>query len=227
MTAWLPRVKKKPYGMVKSMNEACVKVAARDLRRQAIIDIARDIFLSGGYACASMSAIAARLGGSKGTLYNYFTSKEELFAAVIQDHCECKQAALFDGMELSSGDIARVLQGWGERYVQVVLADSSIILNRVVIAEATRFPELSQILYDAGPKRGMTRMTAYLQQEMKNDRLRQDDPLVAAQQLAELCLAGLYRLRLLNLAPAPEPQEIRTNVCHALDTFLARYGVSG
>ena len=42
----------------------------RDARREAILDVASDVFLEEGYANASMSTIAARLGGSKGTLYN-------------------------------------------------------------------------------------------------------------------------------------------------------------
>jgi TetR/AcrR family transcriptional repressor of mexJK operon len=53
----------------------------RDKRREAILDVARSVFSEEGYAATSMSSIAARLGGSKGTLYNYFKSKEELFGA--------------------------------------------------------------------------------------------------------------------------------------------------
>ncbi|MGH6965637.1 MAG: TetR/AcrR family transcriptional regulator, partial [Phenylobacterium sp.] len=44
----------------------------RDARREAILDVAQEVFLEEGFANASMSTIAARLGGSKGTLYNYF-----------------------------------------------------------------------------------------------------------------------------------------------------------
>src|SRR6202000_3232312 len=59
----------------------------RDLKRETILSIALQVFLEEGYAAASMSTIAARVGGSKGTLYNYFRSKAELFAAVIRDDC--------------------------------------------------------------------------------------------------------------------------------------------
>ena len=41
----------------------------RDSRREIILSIAREVFMEEGYAAASMSTIAARLGGSKGTLY--------------------------------------------------------------------------------------------------------------------------------------------------------------
>src|SRR5258708_8438615 len=69
-----------------------------DARREAILDVAQQVFLKEGYAAASMSTIAARLGGSKGTLYNYFRSKEELFEAFIVDSCRVQADAIFDHM---------------------------------------------------------------------------------------------------------------------------------
>src|SRR5258708_22025925 len=59
----------------------------RDARREAILDVAQDVFLEEGFANASMSTIAARLGGSKGTLYNYFKSKDDLFNAYVERRC--------------------------------------------------------------------------------------------------------------------------------------------
>ncbi len=209
------------------MDEGCGKLASRDARRQAILDIAWEIFLTGGYASASMSAIAARLGGSKGTLYNYFCSKEELFGAVIRDHCDGVQAALFDGLRPGGGDVATTLRALGERYAEIILSDETIMLNRVVIAEAVRFPELGRSLYEAGPKRGVARLAAYLEQEMQCGRLHRADAGVAAQMLTELSLGGLYRLRLLNLRPQPPPAEIQANVDSALKIFLIVYGVDG
>ena len=67
----------------------------RDARRGAILDAAEKVFLEEGFAAASMSAIAARVGGSKGTLYNYFKSKEALFEAYVQRHCAWQQEAMF------------------------------------------------------------------------------------------------------------------------------------
>src|SRR6201996_5918804 len=59
----------------------------RDQRRELILDVAQEVFLEEGFANASMSVIAARLGGSKGTLYNYFKSKDELFNAYVERRC--------------------------------------------------------------------------------------------------------------------------------------------
>ncbi len=57
-------------------------------RRQAIIEKAREVFQEEGFDRASMSEIAARVGGSKATLYSYFKSKEELFVAVMKGSTE-------------------------------------------------------------------------------------------------------------------------------------------
>ena len=54
-------------------------------KRQEIIRIAAELFEELGYERTSMSAIAARVGGSKATLYGYFESKEDLLRAVL-DH---------------------------------------------------------------------------------------------------------------------------------------------
>jgi AcrR family transcriptional regulator len=52
-------------------------------RREAILDIAQQSFLDQGYDRTTMSGVAEAMGGSKGTLWSYFDSKEALFAAVI------------------------------------------------------------------------------------------------------------------------------------------------
>src|SRR5687767_15487376 len=52
-------------------------------KRLEIMRIAGELFDELGYERTSMSAIAARVGGSKATLYGYFASKEELLRAVL------------------------------------------------------------------------------------------------------------------------------------------------
>src|SRR3546814_2618791 len=54
-------------------------------RRASLLEVARRSFFEKGYAPTTMSGIAATLGGSKSTLWRYFSSKAELFAAVLDD----------------------------------------------------------------------------------------------------------------------------------------------
>ena len=92
--------------MTKIMEKAPGKREARkEERREAILAIAKRVFLDQGYSGASMSAISAELGGSKGTLWSYFPSKEELFAArVLASLCLGVQQRMIWGQELSAAE---------------------------------------------------------------------------------------------------------------------------
>jgi len=204
------------------MDKSSARVTGRDARRQGILDIARDVFLKEGFAAASMSSIAARVGGSKATLYNYFASKEELFVAMIQDQCDRNHALLFD-FDAGVGDFIEVLRRLGERFVRIMLSDEMLDMHRLVIAEAVRFPELGMALYQAGPKRGHARLSAFLRAEMHRNGLQADDIDRAAAQLMDLCLTDLYRQRLWNVRDAPTTEEVHANVDNALKTFIAAH----
>src|SRR5690606_17165951 len=150
------------------------KASARDSRRQGIIDIARAVFMEDGYASASMNSIAARVGGSKGTLYNYFRSKEELFVAVMLDECEREAGAAIDVM-VRDPDVGHSLAVSGKRMLRFLMSEGVLTLHRLIAAEAMRFPELGRAFYESGPKVNMLRVADYLGQAMADGRLRKAD----------------------------------------------------
>jgi TetR/AcrR family transcriptional repressor of mexJK operon len=193
----------------------------RDLKRETILSIAQQVFAEEGYASASMSSIAARVGGSKGTLYNYFRSKAELFVAVIQNQCEVHQNQIFD---FADPDLRLFLMELARRFVRLLLSDDVIAMHRIVVAEATRFPEIGEALYEAGPKRGKQRLVAYLKQAMADGRMKPCDPERAAEQAMEMALGGMYRRRLWNVGPNPTDAEIEAAIESAVDVFMAAYG---
>jgi AcrR family transcriptional regulator len=197
----------------------------RDARREAILDVASDVFLEEGYANASMSTIAARVGGSKGTLYNYFKNKEQLFAAYVVRHCAWQRDAMF---ELSSelGDIREALIKVGRSYLSIVLSDFSMANFRVIVAEAQRTPEIGLAFYEAGPKSGSQLLGASLQRAIDAGQLKLDDPVHAAQQFVGLCQNRMLKARLCNAMAAPTPEEIDREVLPAVNMFLAAYGTN-
>ena len=205
------------------MDDGGFRATARDTRRQGIVTVAREVFAREGFAETSMSAIASRVGGSKGTLYNYFSSKQDLFAAVIQDECDRKQTALFDSLEARGDDPAAALREFGRIYTRLVLSDDVIQMTRVVIAESARFPELGRIMYEAGPKRGRQRMAGYVADQMRAGGLREADPVRVVEQFCDMCLGVLYRQRLMNVAAAPVEAEIESYVDAALHVILTAY----
>ncbi|HEX4196064.1 MAG TPA: TetR/AcrR family transcriptional regulator [Caulobacteraceae bacterium] len=198
--------------------------ARRDARREAILEVARQVFFEEGYAAASMSSIAARLGGSKGTLYNYFRSKDALFEAYIEAACGQWRAWIFDlpnGDEaVAAADLHAVLCDLGERFLGHLVTDSSIRLLQLVVAEAQRAPELARTFYDAGPAPGVTRVAEFLEAAKAAGRIDPPDCRMAAQQFLSLCRGHLYFRYSLNLIPRPTPKEIRAEIERAVTLFL-------
>src|SRR5215510_14292756 len=87
--------------------EATVESVDSAKRRQ-IIEGARQVFLAQGFDGASMGKIAREAGVSKGTLYVYFASKEDLFQVVAYDECLAQAEQVFT-LDHDDHDVATVL----------------------------------------------------------------------------------------------------------------------
>jgi AcrR family transcriptional regulator len=196
----------------------------RDARREAILDVARDVFLEEGFAAASMSTIATRLGGSKGTLYNYFKSKDELFEAYVRRHCAWSLESDF-GLKEGETDVRAALMRLGTISLSNIMTDYNLRNFRLITSEAERNPEIGRAFYETGPGRGARMLAGFLEQMAGQGRLRIDDPLCAAHQFVGLCQNRLIKARLCNYVPEPTPQEIESEVSRAVDTFMAAFGV--
>src|SRR5215467_10408767 len=136
--------------------------SARDDRRDMIVAIAQATFIENGYSGTSMSAIAARVGGSKGTLYNYFKSKEELFVAVIEKKCAQILGMMNEAEIKSGGDLRATLTDFGEHFTELVLSEDSIAMFRLAVSESDRFPEIGAAIYNSGISQNLRRTTELL-----------------------------------------------------------------
>ncbi len=169
-----------------------------------------------------MSAIAARVGGSKTTLWACFPAKEDLFAAVVDDIVEQFGEALTVEFDAAL-PLETSLRHFGRAMMATVLSEPIIALHRVVIAEAGRFPELGAMFYARGPKRGRIILSSFLAQAMAAGRLRPGDPVAAARQFAALCQANSFHEALYGLTPARDDDAIAGDVDVAIATFVAAW----
>ncbi|MGC9952695.1 MAG: TetR/AcrR family transcriptional regulator [Rhizomicrobium sp.] len=201
--------------------------AKRDDRRAAIhaiiLEIARAAFLQDGYAATSMSQIAAKVGGSKATLYNYFPSKKDLFVALADEESTQIFAPLFDVSEMR-GDIRTVLERFVRRFLVLLLSDDLIAFYRLIVAESARFPEVGMTAYEFGMKRGLENMAGYFAETIERGELRRTNALVAAEQFLDLCAGQLHRKRLWAVACDISQEEIEAQAMRVVTTFLAAYG---
>jgi TetR/AcrR family transcriptional repressor of mexJK operon len=129
-------------------------------KRRAILDAAKTLFLSHGYANTSMDAVAAEAGVSKLTVYSHFNDKETLFSSAVMAKCEEQLPPLF--FELPAGiPVENVLLNIARGFHQLINSDESVNLHRLMMALGSQDPKLSQIFFDAGPERmvqGMERL---------------------------------------------------------------------
>lgn len=195
------------------------------VKRQQIIDGAEIVFTECGYEGASMSRIALRAAVSKGTLYNYFTSKSELFAAFVSQKAFTTLSQVFEPFG-DPDELEIILHEIGLRMIGQMLSPGSLVLFRIVVSEAGKFPHLAQIYWEAGPQRALAHMADWLTEQMRAGRLRQADPQVAAGQFFGLCQAPACTKRRLQLVPELSAAEVEVIVEGAVRVFLESYAVA-
>jgi len=194
----------------------------RELRRGTIVQVASQSFLEHGYAATTMSSIAASLGGSKGTLWSYFRSKEELFVAVMEQLTEDFRAQLSLILD-PRRDLETALRGFCREFLLKVTSAEGIALYRLVVSETIRFPEIGRIFNERGPQLTQQQLAEFLASAVARGLLECDDVLLAARQLTGLCLSGLRQNLLIGLIDAMTAAEIEQEVDRVMDFFLRAY----
>ena len=192
-------------------------------KRRQIIDGAASVFSSSGYEGASMSRIAEQAGVSKGTLYNYFTSKSDLFSAYVERETRQKIAWVLESAD-EDRDIGEALRRIGARLTRTLLSPSAQTMHRILVAEAPHFPHLARVYYEAGQGRGSAEMARWLERQSAAGRLRIDDPLLAAEQFSSLCRTRFWMPRCLQMMPDIPDEEIELVVASNVAMFLGLYG---
>jgi AcrR family transcriptional regulator len=169
-----------------------------------------------------MSAIAATLGGSKGTLWSYFPSKEALFAAVL-DHATAAFRERLSSLLDPCSDPLSTLERFAQSFVEKVTSPEAIALQRLIQSEAGRFPEVGEIFYERVPRRTQLLLADFLSSAMDRGALRRDDPLHAARIFTALCVSGSHQQMMLGLIAKPASEQLSDDVARTLDIFLRAY----
>ena len=192
-------------------------------KHRQILAGAATAFAQDGYEGTSMSRIAACAKVSKGTLYNYFDSKAELFAAWIAAECELHLAHVFD-IDDPDGDPATAMQAIGERMLRMMISEMGLTIHRLVAAEAPRFPDLARGFYDAGPARAKHFMANWLARQAQAGKLVLPDPFFAAEQFFSLCQTRIAMQSRLGLLPDRSDAAVQQVVNCAVRVFLNTFG---
>ena len=193
-------------------------------KRDQILDGAHRVFLQLGFDAAGMADITREAGVSKGTIYVYFAGKDDLFEALMERERDA-MFANFAAVLNSDGSIRDRLQIYGRTLTRLLCSAEVIQAHRAIIGVAERKPEVAARFYAKGAQRGTALLQRFLTDAVAAGNLHGCANELAAQQFIELCLAGLFRQRLLgHMAATPTEAHISRNVDAAVAVFMAAYG---
>lgn len=186
------------------------------------MDGARPIFLAHGFDAASMGEIARQAGVSKGTLYVYFDSKEQLFQEIVEEECQAQAEQVF-ALDSNDHNVEAVLLRLGKDFVRFLCSPTRVSPLRTVISIADRMPELGKRFYETGPAYGIARVARYLEDQVAVGILAIEDCELAAAQFLDSCQSTTFKPLMFNASGPPTDARIDHVVGTAVRTFLAAY----
>jgi TetR/AcrR family transcriptional repressor of mexJK operon len=196
------------------------RLLAEQLREQ-ILEVATSLFLTEGYGATSIEAVARRARISKRTLYSRFRDKAELFGAVVHRLVErMRPPNVPPERYFEGGSLEAILQRLAQLILRAALSPPALALHRVIVAEATRFPELAAAVNREGTRReAIQRIAALLEGEAQAGGLSLTNAEFAAEQFLHMLVAGPQR-RALGLGAPMTPDELDAWARDAVDLFL-------
>ncbi|MBP6578939.1 TetR family transcriptional regulator [Acidovorax temperans] len=190
-------------------NEAAPKRSRRkEARPGELLEAALDLFVEKGFAATRVDDVAARAGVSKGTLFLYFPSKEELFKAVVRENIVGRFTEWNNALESFVGNTSEVLtycyQVWWER----IGATKASGITKLMFSEAQNFPEIAQFYQQEVILPGRALIRRILQRGMERGEFRQMD----LEYGTYIVLAPMMFLMLWNnsMGPCSLPDEVFT-----------------
>jgi TetR/AcrR family transcriptional regulator len=131
-----------------SLEQAPKRERRKEARPGELLDAALDLFVEKGFSATRVEEVAAKAGVSKGTLFLYFPSKEDLFKAVVRENI-AKQFPTwneeFNSYVGTSADMLRyAMASWWERIGQTRASG----ITKLVMSEAQNFPEIAHFYQD-------------------------------------------------------------------------------
>ena len=165
-------MKKPAVTPVVATGPASMRQRRKEARPQELLAAALDLFVERGFAATRSEDVAARAGVSKGTLYLYYPSKEELLKAVVRDNLGSLITEAADIVGSFEGDtqqlLGALLHTWWERIGDTPASG----IFKVILTEMGNFPDFASFYVDEVITPGRTLFTRVLQRGIDAGELR-------------------------------------------------------
>ena len=150
----------------------------KDARPSEIADAALALFGERGFAATRLEDVAAKAGVSKGTLYLYFPTKEDLFRAVLRQGLLPNMEAMERAAAADRGPAPAMLRRIAAHLLGLLDTNLTAI-PKLVLAEAGNFPTIARLYADEVVTRSMALLTGILRRGIERGELRAVDPQAA------------------------------------------------
>jgi AcrR family transcriptional regulator len=122
---------------------ATTRQRRKDARPSELLDAALELFVEKGFAATRAEEVAQRAGVSKGTLYLYYPSKEELFKAVIAQSLTSRIEQTAQEVQAYEGPMGELLEDVLVRWWQQIYESPASGTFKIVVSEVRNFPEIA------------------------------------------------------------------------------------
>ncbi len=148
----------------------------KDARPGDIIAAALGVFTEKGFAGARMEEIAKRAGVSKGTLYLYFATKEDMFRAVVREVVAPNLETVRAAMESADLPFATIVRAFLPRFAELVTTVPVGAVAKMVIGESRNFPKLAKVWHDDVIQKAVGLIAGMVERAQAKGEVRPGDP---------------------------------------------------
>ena len=141
-------------------------------RPQEITEAAFEVFAEKGYSGARVEEVAKRAGVSKGLLYLYFRTKEELFKAVVKSVVVRRVDALLEAVETTDLSSEAFIRGPLLEFMKKVPGSPIAIVIKLLIAEGQRHPDLVDYYFENVVAKGLAAISGFIERGVKRGEFR-------------------------------------------------------
>lgn len=167
----------------------------KQAKRLALVEAALNVFSRVGFAAAKMDDVAEEAGVSKGTVYLYFDSKEQLFEGMVKTKMMPMLDGISEAMDRANGSATDRLKAYLRFFYKNVLNGDRRQIMRLILAEGPNFPHLAEYYYANVLSRGQAMIETILAQGVESGEFRQMQGHGLMQNIAAGALvAGLWKL---------------------------------
>ena len=160
-----------------------VRRRRKEARPSELIDAALSLFAEKGFAATRSEEVARRAGVSKGTLYLYYPSKEELLKAVISQRLSSEIDHARRLVEQHQGSMSSLMTEVLTDWWRNVFDSPASAVFKLIITEVRNFPDIAQFYVNEVVEPGKQLIGRVVEQGMRSGEFRTVDPRVTVMSL--------------------------------------------